>query len=91
MAKETNHAIVSANGSRITMSKSNGKKMRLKVGDRVIFQHVAMGLKPMTGTLIEESVAHGWIVRADNRNRIYPGIYIDNPKALGTIIKKIKK
>lgn len=65
--------------------------MRLSVGDRVIFQHVAMGLKPMTGTLIEESDIHGWIVRADKRNRIYPGIYLDNPKGLGTIIKKLPK
>lgn len=73
------------------MSKSNGKKMRLKIGDRVVFRHVAMGLKPMIGTLIEESVAHGWIVRADKRNRIYPGIYTDNPKSLGTIVKKLPK
>lgn len=91
MVRETNLVIVSVNSSRITMSKSNGKRMNLRVGDRVIFQHVAMGLKPMTGTLIEESVAHGWVVRSDKRNRIYPGLYLDNPKALGTIIKKIKK
>lgn len=91
MAKETNLAIVLASGTRIIMSKSNGKKMRLKVGDRVIFRHVAMGLKPMIGTLIEQSEAHGWIVRADKRNRIYPGLYIDNPKSLGTIIKRIRK
>ena len=91
MAKETNRAIVSANSSRITMSKSNGKRMRLRVGDRVIFQHVAMGLKPMTGTLIEESDTHGWIVQSDKRSRIYPGVYLDNPKASGTIIRKLKK
>jgi hypothetical protein len=65
--------------------------MHLKVGDRVIFRHVAMGLKPMTGTLIEKSVQHGWIVRADKRNRIYPGLLFDDPKSLGTIVKKLPK
>ena len=90
MVKETNHVIVLVNDSKITMSKSNGKQMKIRPGSRVIFKHVAMGLKPMTGVVLEQSETLGFIIKADKKNRIYPGVFIDNPKGSGTITKLIK-
>lgn len=90
MAKEIVHVIVSANNSKATMSKSNGKQMKIRVGSRVVFKHVAMGLKPMIGVVIEQSETLGFIVKADKKSRIYPGVFVDNPKGSGSIIKRIK-
>lgn len=70
------------------MTKSTGKKY--KVNDQVTFRHVAKGNKLMSGTIIEISQTHGYLIKDHLRNRIYPGVYVDNPKALGKIVGKIK-
>ena len=65
--------------------------MKLKINDRVAFQHVARGSKIQAGTVIEVSrigKISTYVIRGDKCGCIYPCL-TTNQRPIGQIYKKI--
>ena len=87
----TNLGIALVSDLRAITIRLTGNHMKLKINDRVVFQHIAAGTRKQTGTVIEVEKAGRsqiYAVKSDRDTRIYPCLTL-SPQFIGIIYKRI--